>query len=100
MLLRPEAPPILSTPLPPLSLPLPVGSAGVRAIVDPSVAAFDSSSEPTDTACSLEMENRIVYFKHKQSNERQTKTHLLKLAAPTADAFNALKLCRARLPAP
>lgn len=52
VLLRPLAPPILSsTPLPPLS-ELPAGSAGVRN-VDPSVAAFDSSSEPTDAAGSL-----------------------------------------------
>lgn len=40
-----------STPLPPLS-ELPAGSAGVRN-VEPSVAAFDSSSEPTDAAGSL-----------------------------------------------
>lgn len=56
VLLRPLAPPMLSTPLPPLS-ELPAGSAGVLS-VDPSVAAFDSSSEPTDAVGSLK--NRII----------------------------------------
>lgn len=54
---------MLSTPLPPLSLPLPAGSAGVRAIVDPSVAAFDSSSDPIDAAGSLNKRNQNIFVR-------------------------------------
>lgn len=107
MLLRPDVPPILSTPLPPLSDPLlPAGSAGDVRSVEPSVAAFDASSSepPIDAATSLffflrkNIKNK--YFANSQKElTLMHSTYLLKFPGAPA-TFKARRLCKARFPAP